>query len=110
MAPLFWPPSCAMTSPSAMIGELEVKKRGTEPRKSSLRQIFLPEEASRQERIPRTPRVTILPSATAAELRGPTNLPGSVEPWVSYFSVQISLPVAASRQRVISVLFCQEKT
>ncbi len=93
-----------------MIGELDVKKRGTEPRKSSLRQIFLPVEASRQERIPRTPSVTTLPSATAAEARGPTNPPGSVEPWVSYFSVQISLPVAASRQRTISLLSWREKT
>ena len=53
-----------------VLGELAVKKRG-QAENSSFRQRSLPEAASRQERVPRTPRVTTLPSATAGELRGP---------------------------------------
>src|SRR2546423_199405 len=100
-----------MTRPSVMIGELETKKLGTAPWKSSLRQIFLPLAASRQERTPRTPRVTTLPSATAGELRGPEKPDaGPVAPCDSYFSCQISSPVLALRQRVISLPSWREKT
>src|SRR5258706_6345063 len=93
-----------------MIGELEVKNRGYDERKSSLRHIFCPVAASTQESIPRTPSVTTFPSATAADARGPAKPPGSVEPCVSYFSAQSSFPLAASRHRTISLFSCREKT
>src|SRR6185503_8516159 len=69
-APFSPPPSCAITSPSRMSGELDGKNRG-QALNSSLRQSFLPLAASRQEIIPRTPIVTTFASATVGELRGP---------------------------------------
>src|SRR3954469_13762804 len=54
--------------------------------------------------MPRTPRVTTFPSATAGELRGPENpRAGPSAPPVAYLSCQTSLPVAASRQRTTSL-------
>src|SRR6516164_9095969 len=92
-----------MQRPSTMIGEHDAKKRGNVPRKSFLRHNSFPVAASRQERVPRTPSVTILPSATAGEPLGPENPEaGPVAPPASYFSCQSSFPVAASRQRVTS--------
>src|SRR5262245_51742123 len=111
MAPLPWPPSWATQTPSATMGDDETKKRGREPLKSSLRQSTVPLEASRQDSTPRTPSVTTLPSETAGELRGPEKRSaGPAAPRESYLSFQISLPVAASRQRVISPPSWREKT
>src|SRR5206468_1096404 len=50
------------------------------------------------------------PSATAGELRGPRNPPGSVEGCASYVCFQISLPLAASRQRSVSPSPSRERT
>src|SRR5262245_53640784 len=109
-APFSFPPSCAMTRPSTIIGELDGKKPG-HALKSSLRQIFLPSAAPRQEIIPRTPMVTTFPPVTAGELRGPENPPaGPLAPSDSYFSDQSSLPSSTLRQRVISFPSCREKT
>src|SRR6185503_7147254 len=100
-----------MQSPPTMIGEDEVKNLGQAPEKSSLRQSTLPVAASRQESVPRTPSVTTLPSATVGELRGPAcPEAGPVAPCAAYLSLQTSLPVAASRQRVTSSPPCREKT
>src|SRR5262245_13210757 len=103
MAPLFWPPSCATQRPSTTSGELDVKNDG-QALKSSLRRSTFPVAASRQDRVPRTPSVTTLPSATVGELRGPGKLlDGPVAPCASYLSCQSSFPVAASRQRRTSL-------
>jgi hypothetical protein len=92
-------------------GELEVKKRGTEPLKSSLRHNSLPPAASKQDTVPCTPSVTTLPSATAGELRGPGKLPaGPLAGSASYLSCQSSFPVPASRQRRISLSPSRVKT
>src|SRR5205823_5137761 len=98
-----------------MMGELAAENRGKAPLKSSLRHTTLPVAASRQDRVPRAPRVTTLPSATAGELRGPANSPPRpaaipVTPAASYFSCHSSLPVAVSRQRVTSFPPSREKT
>ncbi len=110
MAPLPGPPSCAMQRPSTMKGELETKNLG-QAVKSSFRQTILPVAASRQESVPRTPRVMTLPSATAGELRGPGYWPdGPSGPRASYLSCQISLPVVASTQRMTSFSCSRVKT
>src|SRR5258708_3275974 len=63
------PPRSAMTFPSVMMGEDEVKNRGQAL--VFFRHTSLPVAASRHESMPRTPNVTILPSATTGVLRGP---------------------------------------
>ena len=71
----------------------------------------LPQHEQMQESIPRTPRVTTFPSATVGELRGPEKpCAGPLAPSDSYLSCQSSLPVAASRQRVISLASSRENT
>src|SRR5437763_9057887 len=111
MAPFFSPPTWAMQRPSTTTGELDVKNSGQEPAKSFLRHNFFPLAASRQERVPRTPSVTTLPSATVGELLGPENPEaGPDAPADSYLSCQSSFPVATSRQRVTSFPSCREKT
>src|SRR5215469_13673648 len=112
MPPLRSPPTCTMQRPAVMIGEQEGEKRGKEPSKPFLRHNIFPLAASRQERVPCTPRVMTLPSATAGELRGPVNCrAGPVTPLgSSYLSCQSSFPPAASRQRSISLPSCREKT
>src|SRR6516165_7828310 len=96
-----------MQRPSTTIGELAAKNLG-QPLKSSLRHNTLPVAASRQETIPRTPSVTTFPSATVGELLGPENPDaGPAAPCDSYLSCQTSFPVAASRQRVISLPSCR---
>src|SRR5437867_3354498 len=111
MAPFRSPPSWAIHRPSTMIGELEMKNIGKGLWKSFLRHTLLPVAASRQERVPLTPSVTTLPSATVGELLGPGNPPaGPVAALASYLSFQISLPVVASRQRVTSSPPTREKT
>jgi hypothetical protein len=94
-----------------MMGELATKNCGCEPN-SSFRQIFFPLAASRHDSIPRTPSVTTFPSATAGEARGPENCAAGEFPsaCTSYFSAQISFPVAASRHRVTSCPSCRENT
>src|SRR5437773_11496180 len=99
-----------MTIPSMTSGELDGKKFGHDL-KSSFRQSFLPDAASRQETIPRTPTVTTLPSVTVGELRGPENpCAGPDAPSDSYLSCQTSLPSAALRQRSTSFSSCRVKT
>src|SRR5690606_31645401 len=71
IAPLPCPPRCAMAIPSTMIGDMAVKNLGTTLANGPLRQTTSPEAASKHERTPATPRVTVFPSATAGELRGP---------------------------------------
>src|SRR5258708_3425748 len=105
------PPSSATHNPSDTSGDDEVKNRGTAPGKSSLRQSTFPDSASTHERTPPTPSVTTLPSATVGEHRGPEKLEaGPLAPRASYFSCQSSLPVAASRQRRISLPSWRENT
>src|SRR5262249_9821890 len=61
--------------------------------------------------VPRTPRVTTLPSATAGELRGPAKpIAGPSAPFAAYWSFQTSFPVAASRQRSTSCPSSSAKT
>src|SRR5262249_49572485 len=96
-------PNCTMQSPSTTIGDIAVWKRGQEPEKSSLRHNIFPLSASRQETVPQTPRVRILPSANEGELRGPPCWEsGPFTAGAAYLSFQISFPVAASKQRVTS--------
>src|SRR5579884_3803042 len=81
----------------------------------SLRHSTLPLSASRQERTPATPKVQTLPSATAGAARGPTADPPvppamPVTCRVAYDSFHTSLPLAASRQRITSLLPCPVKT
>src|SRR5579885_2404444 len=84
---------------STSSGELEVKKRGQDL-KSSLRHSTFPVAASRQDRVPRTPRVTTFPPATAGEHRAPgKEAAGPDAPPASYLSDQTSLPSVALRQR-----------
>src|SRR5277367_5763432 len=100
MVPLESPPRCATHRPLTMIGDMEVKNLG-QPGKSFLRQITLPVAASRQDKSPRTPRVITLPSPTVGELRGPGwASPGTSPALAEYLSIQICLPVAASRHCV----------
>src|SRR5262245_2055925 len=98
-----------------MIGEHDVEKLGSEPLKSSLRHTTLPVAASRQDRVPRAPSVTTLPSATAGELLGPENSlarPAAipVTAGASCLSCQSSFPSAAPRQRRTSFPSWWEKT
>src|SRR5262249_25430867 len=92
-----------MHFPSRMSGEDDVKNVGKVL--VSLRPTPFPVAASRQETVPRTPRVQTLPSATAGVLRGPRCGPpaglsgGAV---AAYFSCQAILPLAASRQVMTS--------
>src|SRR5947208_9038 len=61
--------------------------------------------------MPRTPSSTTLPSATAGELRGPEkDRAARSAPAVSYLSIQSSLPLPASRQRMTSLSSWREKT
>src|SRR5262245_53010352 len=100
-----------MHMPSTTIGEQEVKNRGSFSDDSSLRHSFLPVAASRQEKVPRTPSVMILPSVTVGELLGPAKPEaGPVAPLASYLSNQCSFPLAASRQRMISLPSSRVKT
>src|SRR5258708_39580287 len=80
MAPLPPPPRCAMARPSTMMGEKEVKKRGTTLGNSSLRHRSLPSAAFKQDRTPPTPSVTTLPSATAGEHLSPPRAAGPPRP------------------------------
>src|SRR5579859_2152153 len=92
-----------MHKPSSTIGDIAVWNRGQAPEKSSLRQSILPLAASRQETVPQTPKVRTLPPVTAGELRGPPcPESGPLTAGAVYLSFQISLPVAASRHRVVS--------
>src|ERR1051326_8340761 len=61
--------------------------------------------------MPFTPSVTTFPSATAGELRGPENCAAmrGASP-DSYLSCHISFPLPVSRQRMISLPLCREKT
>src|SRR5580700_8727873 len=103
MPPFSSPPNCTMQRPSTTIGEQEVKNRGRLSSASVLRQSFFPLAVSRQDRVPRTPNVTTLPSATVGELRGPGNWDAGPEaPLTAYLSVHSSLPVVASRQQATS--------
>src|SRR5262245_45611967 len=111
MAPFISPPSWAMQRPLTTMGEHDVKNWGAVPLKSSLRQRTLPVAASRHESVPRTPSRMTLPSTTVGELRGPEKYAdGPLAPCDSYLSCHTSLPVIASRQRVISLPPCRANT
>src|SRR5262245_21031172 len=97
------PPTCARHSPSTSSGEHDVEKPGGLP-VFSFRHRTVPLAASRQESVPCTPSVTTLPPATAGDERAPGKpLAGPPAGRVAYSSFQISLPVAASRQRITSL-------
>src|ERR1700722_2632840 len=103
MPPFSSPPNCTMHRPLTTIGEHEVKNRGNVSSESVLRQRTFPVAASRHERVPRTPSVTTLPSATVGELRGPGNREAAPEAALAaYLSDHCSLPVLASRQAMTS--------
>src|SRR5947209_1693782 len=96
--------------PSMTIGEQETKNVGGSPR-LSFRQTFEPVAASQHARVLSTPNVTTLPSMTVGELRGPAKPrapPDGIR--AGYFSCQTCLPLAASRQRMISSPPWREKT
>src|ERR1700683_429764 len=98
MSPLLSPPNCTMQRPSTTIGEQEVKNRGGFSAESVLRQSTFPLAASRQDRVPCTPKVTTLSSATVGELRGPGKLPAApLAAFAANLSAHTSLPVVASR-------------
>src|SRR5262249_58456312 len=90
---------------STISGEDRVKNVGQDW--VSFRHTTLPLAASRQETTPLAPKVQILPSATAGELRVPgpsapmpTAAPVTGRAW--YLSCHKVLPLAASRQVVTS--------
>src|SRR5512138_2204174 len=95
-----------MHRPPATSGEVAVWNLGHRSGKSFLRHRTLPFSASRQDRVPQTPSVTTFPSATVGELRGPpcTAASGPLTAGAPYLSCHSSLPVAAFRQRITSLL------
>src|SRR5262245_50734079 len=98
-----------MQRPSIRSGEHEVENRGALP-VLSFRHTTAPFSASRQESTPCTPSATTLPPATAGDDRAagkPAAGPRAV--WVAYSFFHISLPVAASRQRMTSLPFWKPK-